>query len=80
MSMTVEEVISMLTELCDDQTVPKNIKDTFTRTKGILSSDEETSIKVNKALHDLEGIADDVNIQPYTRTQIWSLISQLEKI
>ena len=43
-------------------------------------SSSEISIKISKALNDLDEIADDVNLQPYTRTQIWNVVSILEKI
>ena len=74
------EIIESLKELCADSTVPKNLKEVFSITIKDLSSDEEDSIKVNKALHELEAVADDVNIQPYTRTQIWGLVSKLENL
>jgi uncharacterized protein (UPF0147 family) len=45
-----------------------------------LSEDTEITIKISKALNDLDEIADDVNLQPYTRTQIWNVVSVLEKI
>ena len=34
--------------------------------------------KINKALHELEEVAEDTNMQPYTRTQIWNVVSLLE--
>jgi len=37
-------------------------------------------IRINKALHELEEIADDINLQPFTRTQLWNIVSILEKI
>ena len=40
----------------------------------------ELSIKVNKAMNELDDIASDINLQAYTRTQIWNIVSSLEKI
>jgi len=75
----VEEIISALTELLEDTTVPKNIK---TRVENAINAlkEDDVSIGVDKALQELDEAADDVNIQPYTRTQIWGIVSMLEKI
>src|SRR3989338_8086517 len=40
----------------------------------------EMPIKVNKALNGLGELSNDVNLQAYTRTQIWDIMSSLEKI
>ena len=74
------DVIELLTELKKDSTVPKNVKDRIDSTIKHLEDEEETAIKVNRALHDLEEVADDANLQPFTRTQIWNIVSLLEKI
>jgi uncharacterized protein (UPF0147 family) len=46
----------------------------------VLNNNLEISIKVSKALNELEELADDVNLQSYTRSQIWTIISVLEKV
>lgn len=76
----IKGVLEALTELEQDTAVPRNIKDRITKTIGTLQSDCEVSMKVDKALQELDEIADDINLQPYTRTQIWNIVSMLEKI
>jgi|TARA_B100001964_G_C13953391_1_gene474348 hypothetical protein len=70
----------LLEELKDDVTVPKNVRLKIEKVIEVLNSDLETPIKISKALNELEVIADDVNLQSYTRTQVWNVISILEKI
>ncbi len=84
MVRTMEEmtqIIEAISELQNDNTVPKNIK---TKLQGVTiilqGKDEEISIKVNKALDELEELSDDANIQSYTRTQLWNIVSLLESI
>ena len=76
----VDTIISSLSEVQDDSTVPRNVR---LQVQGILVSlrdATEMSIKVNKALNMLDEISGDVNLQAYTRTQIWNIMSVLEKL
>ncbi|MEM3154773.1 MAG: UPF0147 family protein [Candidatus Woesearchaeota archaeon] len=71
-------VIVALQELEQDPSTPKNVKAKIQSTIKVLNEKSEMSIKVSKALHELEGIAEDVNVQSYTRTQIFNIVSLLE--
>ena len=44
----------------------------------ILNNGDDVEMKVNKALHELDEIADDANLQAYTRTRVWNIASLLE--
>jgi len=74
------DIESVLSELKDDVTVPKNVRLKIEKVMKVLSEKTEMQIKISKALNELEEIADDVNLQSYTRTQVWNVISILEKI
>tara|TARA_Y100000310_G_C20461282_1_gene705499 strand:+ start:254 stop:541 length:288 start_codon:yes stop_codon:yes gene_type:complete len=76
----IETIESMLNELKDDITVPKNIRLKIERIIEVLKEKTEMQIKVSKVLNELEEMADDVNLQSYTRTQVWNVISALEKV
>jgi uncharacterized protein (UPF0147 family) len=73
-------IVESLKELQEDNTVPRNIKSKIQGIVDILNDETEKSIKVNKALSELDEIGDDVNLQQYTRTQIWNIVSMLETI
>ena len=75
-----EDIGTTLDELKDDVTVPKNVRLRIEKIIQVLNDKTENDIKVSKALNELEEIADDVNLQSYTRTQVWNVISALEKI
>ena len=76
----MKEIIETMSELLKDSTVPKNTKAKIESIINILKEETDVSIKVNKALHMLEGISEDTNLQSFTRTQIWNISSMLEKI
>lgn len=74
----IGQIVAALSELMEDSTVPKNVKARVEMTLKTFNENLEDAIKVSKALHQLEEITEDSNIQPYTRTQIWNVISMLE--
>ncbi|MDP7140778.1 MAG: UPF0147 family protein [Candidatus Woesearchaeota archaeon] len=76
----IKEIIDTLSELQEDQSLPKNTGVKLQEVIDILNSDSESSMKVNKAFNILEGIADNTNLQSYIRTQIWNITSMLEKV
>ncbi len=77
----VKEIVDALSEISEDNTVPKNVKAKIDAVVKILNDDSiELSVRVNKALNEFEEIADDSNTQAYTRTQIWNIVSLLEKL
>ncbi|MBW2966351.1 UPF0147 family protein [Candidatus Woesearchaeota archaeon] len=76
----VEEIIEILNELEEDITVPRNVKDKIKIVMNVLKEEVDLKIRINKVLHELDEIADDPNLQPYTRTQIWNVVSMLEKV
>ncbi|MAH33632.1 hypothetical protein CL615_04555 [archaeon] len=76
----IEDVIEVLSDLKDDIAVPKNVRSKIENTIKILDTDIDTQIKISKVLHELEDISNDTNLQQYTRTQIWNVVSTLEKI
>ncbi len=78
--MKVNEIVEYLTELHNDNTVPRNVKGRIDVIIKSLRDDTELSLKVNKALNILDEISDDNNIQAYTRTQIWNIASMLESL
>ncbi len=76
----VKDIIDVMSELLSDNTVPRNIKSKIEIIIHSLEQKTDKSLRINKALSILEEISDDNNIQPYTRTQIWNLVSMLEGI
>ncbi len=76
----IRDVIGILNELNNDVTVPKNVKLRLQKAIAALSSKDDNTLKVSKALEELDEVADDPNMQPYTRTQLWNVVSILESV
>ena len=76
----IQNIIEALHELLDDRSVPKNVRVRIENSITMLTQQTEPSLRVNKALTELDHVSDDSNMQPYTRTQIWNIVSLLEMI
>lgn len=77
----IEDILAALRELLEDVTVPRNVKNKLQR--GVIALQDNSadiSMRIDKALQELDEIADDANLQTYTRTQIWNIVSMLEKL
>ncbi len=80
MDEKIEQAVDILTEISEDKTVPKNIRENCKKIKDIFNSDDELRVKVNKAIQLIDEISEDFNVPAYTRTQVWSIASILESV
>jgi len=78
-SSKIKEALDMISEICEDTTTPKNVKERLNQITSILKEEVDISIRINKALNELDEIVNDNNMQQYTRTQIWNVVGLLEK-
>lgn len=74
------EAIAVLKELAEDSTVPRNVKTKLQSIILTLDNEIEAPLKLSKALNEFDDIINDVNLEPHTRTQIWGIVSTLEKV
>ncbi len=76
--MAFSQVLEFITDLLEDQTIAKSTKEILTEIEILVNSEDDPHIKVDRAIHRLEELLDDVNLQPYTRSQLLNLVSLLE--
>lgn len=80
MTEQLRDVLEAFSELCDDPTVPRNIKQKVDSvTKLLKDASMELPLRKSKAMYELEEIVEDVNIDPFVRTQIYNAIGLLER-
>lgn len=77
----LEQAMSILNMIADDNTTPRNIRRTAKEAADMLI-DQELSIaaRAANAIAILEDISQDPNMPMYSRTRIWNAISVLEGI
>ena len=77
----LDQAMSILNMIADDNTTPRNIRRTAKQAADMLL-DESISIaaRAANAIAILEDISQDPNMPMYSRTRIWNAISVLEGI
>jgi uncharacterized protein (UPF0147 family) len=77
----LRQVIAVLEQLSEDTSVPKNIRKGANNAREILLKvNDALDVRSASAVFILDELANDPNIPLHGRTQIWSIISQLETI
>lgn len=77
----IEQCIGTLSTIIKDESVPKNIRRSAENMKKILSNTKEPLLeRAAKVVSELENVGNERNIPFHTRTMVWGLSSQLERI
>ena len=77
----LKQIESVLDQLAEDTSVPRNIRRGATDAKALLNKKADAlDVRVASAIYILDELANDPNIPLHGRTQIWNIISQLETV
>ena len=77
----IMSIVEALQEISTDNTVPRNVKEKLIKIVEVLKQEKEDFLlRKDKALSELDEVVEDTNLQAYTRTQIWNVVSALEMI
>lgn len=80
MDSKILDLIECLTQIEEDVSLPRNIKEKIRKAIDALGGDKELKIRANKALQELDDVSDSSNLPSYVRPQIWNVVSMLESI
>ena len=74
-------VAELMEAILDDTTVPRNIRKACEDARlKIADKAEAVEVNVSNAIYLMEDISNDINMPAHTRTEIWTIISELESI
>ena len=77
----LNDILIAIEELSEDRRVPRNIRATVKEAVDILKDENESdTVKLSTAIGLLDEACNDPNIAPFTRTEIWNIVSALESI
>jgi hypothetical protein len=65
----------------EDRGVPRNIRRVVEEAKNKVSDKSgDLGVNLSRAIYLLDDISNDINMPSHTRTEIWTIISELEAI
>ncbi len=77
----LQQVITVIEQIMEDTSVPRNIRRGATDCKDrLLNKSEALDVRTASVIFVLDELANDPNIPLHGRTLIWNIISQLEQI
>jgi hypothetical protein len=76
-----ENIISIIQQVSNDRSVPRNIRIKCEDSIKILQNNkEDLAVRINTVISSMDEISNDPNIPTYTRTQVWNIVSLLESV
>jgi uncharacterized protein (UPF0147 family) len=77
----IKQSVDILTRIIEDDSVPRNIRRAADEAKSrLLNQEESEAVRAAYVISILDDISNDPNIPLHTRTLIWNIASQLEKV
>ncbi len=79
----VKHVISMMEDLINDTTIPRNIRSNIQQAKEYIESsktNKELEVKIAQAIYLLDDALNDINLPFHVRTDMMGVVSELESI
>lgn len=80
-SKEVDTIADLMEAVMGDNSVPRNIRKAVEEAKNrIQANGEELGVSISSAIYSLDDISNDINMPAHTRTEIWTIISELENL
>jgi len=80
MNEDLQNIITVLEDLKEDPTMPKNVKIKIQNAISELKNNKEKNVAIHKALNELDDLADNSSMDSFIRSQIFNIISVLESL
>ena len=74
------DVLVLMKELEQDIGISTNTKERIVNGINTLNQEMDISVKASKVIHEMEEVFQNNNLESYTRTQLWNIVSLLEKL
>ena len=77
----IKDIIPLILEMSEDRRIPRNIRAMIKEAADALQDENESdTVKLSTAIALLDESSNDSNIAPFSRTEIWNLVSMLEAL
>ncbi len=75
----IEAIAELMQNVLEDQAVPRNIRGAVDHAKRIILSAGD-GVEISKAIYALDDVSNDINLPAHARTDLWTIISELEAL
>ncbi len=79
-SEKIKQVCELMRPIIEDPVVPRNIRKAISDAQDKLLKSAELDVAIANAVYVLDEAANDVNVPLHARTDIWNVISELERL
>ncbi|MEM2963673.1 MAG: UPF0147 family protein [Candidatus Anstonellales archaeon] len=76
----ISYILRLMEELIEDTSIPKNIRKAVSDAKEKVAEEGDIKIRASSAIYLLDSISEDINMPIHARTQIWTILSELESL
>lgn len=76
----LRQIAELMEPVTEDNTVPRNIRRAVSEAREKILSEGDTSVNIATAIYKLDDISNDINMPFHTRTELWGIVSELEKL
>ncbi len=77
----VKEIFSLMDVVLSDRSIPKNVRKIVEDGKSRMNDKAENlSVSLSTTIYELDEAVNDINIPMHARSEIWGIISALEKL
>ena len=77
----LKDVAELMEPIIEDTTVPRNIRNKINEAKEkIITKEGEQAVNIANAVYTIEEVSNDINMPFHIRTELWSILSELEAI
>ena len=81
MTDEIEQLADMMENISNDTSVPRNIRKAVGDARDvIIKQGEKPEVKFTSAIYTLDEVLNDINMPFHTRTELMSIISELERL
>jgi uncharacterized protein (UPF0147 family) len=74
----LNDIADLMEDIIQDTSVPRNIRQAIDDARQKILGKDDIAVKVTGAIYLLDDISNDINMPSHTRTEIWTIISELE--
>lgn len=79
--LKLKDIRFLMEPIISDNAVPRNIRKALSEAQAKLESGNgDLEVGIASAIYLLDEISNDINMPAHTRTDVWNLISELEKL